>query len=78
VSAQIFAVSDISAAPVIALIVVGVLIGIGGHMAHSRKVAAVGIAVLFVATALMLVGAYAAYNDDKADPRPKCSDPVGC
>jgi len=31
-----------------------------------------------VATALMLVGAYAAYQDDAGDPRPKCDDPVGC
>jgi hypothetical protein len=75
---MILAASDISAAPVVALIVLGVLVGIGGHIAGSHKVAGVGIAILFVATALMLVGAYAAYNDDKADPRPACHDLVGC
>jgi hypothetical protein len=78
VSAEIIAASGISAAPVVALIVLGVLVGVGGHIAHSRKVAAMGIAILFVATALMLVGAYAAYQDDTGDPRPKCDDPVGC
>ncbi len=77
-SVSIFAVSDVSAAPVAALIALGVLVGVGGHIAHSRKVAAIGIAILFVATALMLVGAYAAYQDDSSDPRPKCDDPVGC
>jgi hypothetical protein len=78
VSALILAVSDVSAAPVVALIVLGVLVGIGGHIAGSRRVAATGIAILFVATGLMLVGAYAAYHDDTGDPRPKCEDPVGC
>lgn len=77
-SATILAVSDLSAAPVAALIVVGVLVAIGGHLAGSRKVAATGIAILFVATALMIIGAYAAYRDDSGDPRPKCNDPVGC
>lgn len=76
--AVILAASDLSAAPVAALIALGVLVGIGGHIGGSRKVAATGIAILFVATALMLVGAYAAYQDDTGDPRPKCDDPVGC
>ncbi len=77
-SALILAASDLSAAPVAALIVVGVIVGVGGHIAGSRKIAATGIAILFAATALMLVGAYAAYRDDAGDPRPKCDDPVGC
>jgi len=78
VSAPILAASDLSAAPVAALIVVGVLVAIGGHIAGSRKVAATGIAILFVATALLILGAYAAYQDDSGDSRPKCDDPVGC
>jgi hypothetical protein len=51
-----------------------VLVAIGGHIAGSRKVAATGIAILFVATALLILGAYAAYQDDSGDPRPKCDD----
>ena len=43
----ILAVSDLSAAPVAALLVLGVIIGIGGHIAGSRKVATTGIAILF-------------------------------
>jgi hypothetical protein len=78
VSALTLAASDVPAAPVAGLIVLGVLVGVGGHIAGSRRVAAGGIAILFVATALMLVGAYAAYQDDTGDPRPRCDDPVGC
>ena len=76
--AQILAASDASAAPVAALIVLGVIVGIAGHMAGSRKIAASGIAIVFVASALLLIGAYGAYRDDSADPRPRCEDPVGC
>ncbi len=72
------AAADLSAAPVAVLIVLGVLVGIGGHLAGSRRVAAAGIAILFVATALMLLGAYAAYEGDADDPRPRCDDLVGC
>ncbi|MGH2839891.1 MAG: hypothetical protein ACRDKY_03595 [Solirubrobacteraceae bacterium] len=77
-SAQFLAASDLSAAPVAALIALGVIVGVSGHIAGSRKIAATGIAILFIATALMLVGAYAAYQDDAGDPRPKCDDPLGC
>lgn len=77
-SALLLAASDVSAAPIAALIAAGVIVGVGGHLAGSRKIAATGIAILFAATALMVVGAYAAYQDDAGDPRPKCDDPVGC
>jgi len=78
VSVPILAASDLSATPVVVLLVLGVIVGVGGHLAGSRKVAATGIAILFVATALMIVGGYAAYRDGAGDPRPKCDDPVGC
>jgi hypothetical protein len=78
VSALVLAASDVPAAPVAVLIAVGVLVALGGHIAGSRRIAGAGIAILFVATALMLVGAYVAYHDDTADPRPRCDDPVGC
>ncbi len=69
--------SDLSAAPVALLIGFGVLVGVVGHLAGSRRTVVVGIAILFVATALLLVGGYIAYQDDAGDPRP-CDAPGGC
>ena len=69
--------SDLSATPVALLIAFGVLVGIAGHLAGSRRTVVVGIAILFIATALLMVGGYIAYKDDPADPRP-CDAPAGC
>ncbi|MBA3328934.1 MAG: benzoate transporter [Solirubrobacterales bacterium] len=69
--ATILAASDVPAAPVVALMGIGALIAIGGHIARSRRTAALGIAILFAATLLMMVGAYIAFEDDAADPRPR-------
>lgn len=69
--------SDLSATPVALLIGFGVLIGIVGHLAGSRRTVVVGIAILFIATALLMVGGYIAYRDDPGDPRP-CDAPRGC
>jgi hypothetical protein len=69
--------SDLSATPVALLIGFGVVVGIVGHLAGSRRTVVVGIAILFIATALLLVGGYIAYQDDAVDPRP-CDAPGGC
>ncbi len=69
--------SDLSATPVALLIGFGVVVGLVGHLAGSRRTVVVGIAILFVATALLLVGGYIAYQDDAVDPRP-CDAPGGC
>ena len=69
--------SEFSATPVALLIALGVLIGIVGHLAGSRRTVVVGIAVLFIATALLMVGGYLAFQDDPVDPRP-CDAPGGC
>ena len=69
--------SDLSATPVALLIALGVLIGIVGQLAGSRRTVVAGIAVLFIATALLMVGGYLAFRDDPADPRP-CDAPGGC
>lgn len=69
--------SDLSATPVALLIGFGVLVGIAGHLAGSRRTVVVGIAILFIATALLMVGGYIAYRDDPGDPRP-CDAPRGC
>jgi len=77
VPATIIAASDLSATPVALLIGFGVLVGLVGHLAGSRRTVVVGIAILFVATALLLAGGYIAYQDDAVDPRP-CDAPGGC
>jgi hypothetical protein len=69
--------SDLSATPVALLIGFGVFVAVVGHLAGSRRTVGVGIAILFVATALLLVGGYIAYRGDEVDPRP-CDAPGGC
>jgi len=77
VAVLILGASDLSAAPVAGLIAFGVIVGLVGHLAGSRKTVVVGLAILFAATALMIAGAYLAYEDDPEDPRP-CDAPAGC
>jgi hypothetical protein len=77
VAALILGASGPSATPVVLLIGFAVLIAIAGHLAGSRRTVAVGIAILFVATALLIVGAYVSYHDDQVDPR-QCDAPGGC
>lgn len=69
--------SDLPAAPAAALIAVGALIALAGHLVGSRRTVVSGLAILFVASALMIVGGYLAYRDDPADPRP-CPTPGAC
>lgn len=65
---------DVPAAPVLILMLLGVLLAIGGHLYGSRTVVGMGIFVLFLATAAMIAGGLLAYNQDDADPRPR-NDP---
>jgi hypothetical protein len=74
---MIIGASDLSATPVALLIGFGVIVAIVGHLAGSRRTVGVGIAILMIATALLLVGGYLAYSDDAVDPRP-CDAPGGC
>lgn len=74
---RILGASDLTATPVALLIGFGVIVAIVGNLAGSRRTVAVGIAILFAATALLLVGGYLAYRDDPADPRP-CDAPGSC
>jgi disulfide bond formation protein DsbB len=64
------AASTLPAAPVIALMFVGVLVALFGHGSRSRAIVALGLALLFLATAAMIVGGLAAYEQDPGDPRP--------
>jgi len=62
---------------VAALIGLGAIVALGGHLAGSRRTVIAGLAVLFAASALMIAGGYLAYRDDPADPRP-CAEPGTC
>ena len=70
--ASLLAASTIPAAPVIGLMALGVLIAMVGHAMRSRGTVAAGLAILFLATAGMVVGGFAAYNRGETDPRPGC------
>ncbi len=64
--------TEVPAAPVLALMAFGVLLAIAGSLFKSTTVQATGIAILFLATAAMIVGAFLAYQVDPGeDPRPE-------
>ena len=67
---MVLAASEVPAAPVLAIMAFGVLLAIGGHLYGSRNVVAAGLAILFLATAAMVVGGYIAYQNDEQDVRP--------
>jgi hypothetical protein len=62
--------SSVPAAPVLALMAMGVVIAVYGHAAHSYRIVGIGLTLLFAATLLMLIGAYIAYKRGERDPRP--------
>ena len=66
------AVSTVPAAPVIGLMAIGVVIALVGHATRSRGTVATGLAILFLATAGMVVGGFAAYHGGDTDPRHQC------
>jgi high-affinity Fe2+/Pb2+ permease len=77
VPAIVLGASNLPAGPAAALIAAGVLVAIAGHLAGSRRTVVIGLAILFAASALMIVGGYLAYRDDPVDPRP-CAQPGTC
>ena len=74
---SILGASDLSATPVALLIGLGAFVALVGHLAGSRRTVVVGLAILFVATALLLVAGYLAFDDGVTDPRP-CDAPRSC
>ena len=62
--------TEVPAAPIVGVMTLGVVVALVGHVAKSYRVVAVGIAILFLATAAMVVGAYVSYHGDGTDPRP--------
>ncbi len=57
------------AAPVVGAMTFGVVVALVGHVTKDAKVVALGLAVLFLATAAMVVLGYAAYDGGELDPR---------
>lgn len=64
------AVSTIPAAPVVGVMALGVLLAIAGHATKLKGLVAFGLILLFLATAGVLIGGFAAYHGDETDPRP--------
>ena len=63
--------TEIPAAPILALMAFGVLIAIGGHLYGAKSIVATGIAILFLATAGMVIGGFAAFQNEEEDVRPR-------
>lgn len=75
--ASVLAATALPAGLVAALIALGALVAIGGHIARSRATVVTGIAILFAGSAMMIVGGYLAYRDNPNDPRP-CAQAGTC
>jgi hypothetical protein len=70
--------ADIPAAPVLAVMTFALVITLGGHINKNYTVVGVGLAILFLATFAMILGAYLTYSDGgERDPRP-CGIPAAC
>ena len=50
--------------PIYALLAFGVVLALMGHIFRDYRIVAIGLAVLFVATALLFLGAHQAYQDN--------------
>jgi hypothetical protein len=61
--------ADVPAAPILALMAFGIVVAIMGHLYGSKATVATGIAILFLATAGMVIGGFVAFNNEETDPR---------
>jgi hypothetical protein len=68
----VLAAANIPAAPILALMAIGVLVAIGGHATKSRSAVVTGLTILFLATGGMMIGGFAAFHTGENDPRPGC------
>jgi ABC-type Na+ efflux pump permease subunit len=50
--------------PIYALMVFGVVLALMGHIFRDYRIVGIGLAVLFIATALLFLGAHQAYEDN--------------
>ncbi len=67
--ALLAAVGDLPAAPVVGLMALGVVMAVVGHAGKDRRVVIVGLGLLFLATLLLFVVGYFAFNAGDLDPR---------
>jgi len=63
------AASEIPALPFLAVMALGVLVAIAGHVTRARWLVVVGLVLLFGATAAILVAGFVDYQGGGADPR---------
>jgi hypothetical protein len=71
VSCALLVLADIPAAPVLGLMTFALVITLMGHINKNYKTVGIGIAILFLATGAMILGAYVSYTGgDGGDPRP--------
>jgi hypothetical protein len=62
-SGPVLILGAISATPVYALMAFGVVLALMGHIFRDYRIVAIGLVVLFLATALLFLGAHQAYQD---------------
>jgi hypothetical protein len=77
VALLVLAATSPSSGLVAAVIVLGAVVAVAGHLAGARRIVVAGIAILFAGSLLMIAGAYVAYRDDPRDPRP-CAQAGTC
>lgn len=65
----VLAASTLPAAPVVGAMTLGVVMMLVGHTVKDNRIVGVGVAVLFVATAALVILGYFAYTGDQVDPR---------
>jgi len=71
-AAAVIAAGEIPAAPVVGVMAFGLVMALVGHIARSNALVGLGIAVLFLATAAMVLLAYLDFSRGASfDPRPK-------
>jgi len=74
-AAAVIAAGEIPAAPVVGVMAFGLVVAIVGHVSQNHALAGLGIAVLFLATATMVLLAYLDFQGGESfDPRP--TDPA--
>jgi ABC-type polysaccharide/polyol phosphate export permease len=62
-SGPVLILGALPATPVYALMVFGVVLALTGHIFRDYRIVGIGLAVLFIATALLFLGAHQAYQD---------------
>ncbi|CAA9482115.1 MAG: hypothetical protein AVDCRST_MAG53-663 [uncultured Solirubrobacteraceae bacterium] len=71
-TAVVVAAGELPAAPVVGVMTFGLVMAIVGHIARRNLLVGLGIAVLFMATAALVLLAYLDFaGGDSFDPRPR-------